>query len=589
MTKSKQNSSANEEKSPLKYPDPAILLMDIEESVAEALEAKGYNIATGSFGKPYKVNKSSDYSPLISNGSFPDNYTETEIIVVDLVPNEILPEAVGKKRTPMDEADLWVNCRNGKIDPRPSLMSLLRDGFDRIYKYGGIFIVFVESRKEQDIQLAEFDRHLGVIPLQEIPINNWSFLSQLSGINSTYSAGKKIVVEGGYSISSLLSKHIQGCEFNCVLSVSSYTESRWLPLAHNKFGGCVSGRLWPKPETDEGLIFLFPPIKDKAVFLTQMFEEVLPKASRKLFPHAEDGKWVHEPEYELLSVQKLQSHIDQVKEETEKQIEQLQQQIKDEHEQFKYLYDLIRETGDSLVDAVKKALDVLGFKDVIDADKELEKSNGDRVRREDLRINDSPLLLIEIKGIVGTAKDNDALQVTNYLASYMEEMERFDISCLSIINHERNKPALDRNDPFRKEQIKSAENRKSGLMTTWDLFRLVRGYLKNNWSHEDVKELFYQNGIIEPIPLHYEYIGVIEHFWEKAGAVSIRIDGNSISVDDVIAFELSVEFEEQAVKSLQIDSEPVEVAKKGDLVGISTEFTKEQMKPKTKVYRCRSV
>jgi hypothetical protein len=97
MAKAKQNSAANDEKSPLKYPDPAILLMDVEASVGEALEAKGYNISTGSFGKPYKVNKSSAIMPLIPNGKLPYDFAESEIVVIDLVVNKILDPIKGER------------------------------------------------------------------------------------------------------------------------------------------------------------------------------------------------------------------------------------------------------------------------------------------------------------------------------------------------------------------------------------------------------------------------------------------------------------------------------------------------------------
>jgi hypothetical protein len=464
---------------------------------------------------------------------------------------------------------------------------------DRIYDHGGIFIIFVDRhlkpKQENHIGIPHNNGNTSLAG--ELPFDNWSFLRELTHLSITPDKGKTINVVEGYNISSILSHHTKDANFNCTLSIHFSHQNRWLSLASNKFGGCVSGALQPRPETDEGHILFFPPIKDKAAFLTQLLGEVLPRVSPRLFPHAEGGKWVHEPEYELLSVQKLQSDIVRVEEEAEKQIAERQQQIEDEQDEFQYLYDLLRETGDPLVDAVKKALEVLGFKDVIDADKELEKSDGNSLKREDLRIDGDGdhLLLIEVKGISGIPKDAEVLQVTKYTAPYMRETGRTNIRELSVVNHQRHIPALERDYPFREELVINAEEQQFGVITTWDLFRLVRGYLKNNWIHENIKDLFYQNGVIEAIPLHYEYVGVIEGFAPKAEAVGVKIEENSIRVGDTIAFALPVEFEEQLVKSLQIDNKPVDVANEGDLVGISTKFTKEQMKPKTKVYRCRPV
>lgn len=81
----------------------------------------------------------------------------------------------------------------------------------------------------------------------------------------------------------------------------------------------------------------------------------------------------------------------------------------------------------------------------------MEKTGDTSPKREDLRIyDDSPILLVEIKGISGFPRDAAALQVAKYLAPRMREWQRTDIQGLSIINHQRNLPGLDRDNktPF---------------------------------------------------------------------------------------------------------------------------------------------
>ena len=41
---------------------------------------------------------------------------------------------------------LWALADSGLVDPRPKMMNLVRDDFDRIYNHGGIFIVFAAPR-----------------------------------------------------------------------------------------------------------------------------------------------------------------------------------------------------------------------------------------------------------------------------------------------------------------------------------------------------------------------------------------------------------------------------------------------------------
>jgi hypothetical protein len=251
------------------------------------------------------------------------------------------------------------------------------------------------------------------------------------------------------------------------------------------------------------------------------------------------------------------------------------------------LYDLIRENSTLLVSAVNKALEVLGFQSVIDVDKEMEKAGDTRPKREDLQIKDgSPILLVEVKGISGLPMD-ESLQAWKYLVPRMKEWNRTDIEALSIINHQRNIPPLDRENenPFREDNLINAQEHGFGLLTTWDLFRLTRSYLKNRWKHEHIKPLFYQKGRIQPVPKHYEFIGTVQRFIPKIGVVGVQIEAANLKHGDRIAFELTVEFEEQEVESLEVDNQPVAQAEIGMLAGIKTHLTKQQLKEKVRVFR----
>ena len=177
---------------------------------------------------------------------------------------------------------------------------------------------------------------------------------------------------------------------------------------------------------------------------------------------------------------------------------ELKKQIEEIQASKRYLYDLVTQQDDRLVESVKYALGALGFVKVIDVDELYDQDDGNPNRDEDLRIDDSsPMLLVEIKGISGKPKDEDVLQVAKYLAPRMKELGRTDIKGLSIINHQRNLPLLDREKPFRELHIDNAEQREIGLMTTWTLCRLVQAFVQNGWTHDVVHDLFYQNGEID--------------------------------------------------------------------------------------------
>jgi hypothetical protein len=246
------------------------------------------------------------------------------------------------------------------------------------------------------------------------------------------------------------------------------------------------------------------------------------------------------------------------------------------------MHDLLTGTGDMLVLAVKRALETLGFSSITNSDADLQP--GQR-RREDLQIHDaSPVLLVESKGIAGLPKEEDSIQVFKYIAPRMREWNRNDVKGLSIVNHQRNVPAIERNySPFSEDVLTNAADQEFGLMTTWDLFRLVRSFLKLGWSPENVKPLFYLSGRILPVPINYEPVGTVERYAESLAVAGIQLC-SEIRVGDRLAYELPIEIEEETVESLQIDGSPVDVAPAGALVGTKTRLVKQQARKGTRVF-----
>lgn len=574
-----------------KWEHPKILLIDIENDVEIALKSEGYNVLVGSFGIPYKVSKSDNLAPVIMSGFRLPNYTEQEIIIIDLEPAKASDKPDREKQTSDGQDDWWASCSEGIIDPRPRVMQISQKAFDRILYHGGIFIIFAEMRQRQDLKWGHLE-YRDFIRVSQIDADNWCFLSILNydNIETGPDYGYEMtVIDSQAAIGQLLQEHLRGASFECTLNRKYYRgieEKDWATLAINKYGAPVACAITTGKK--KGWILIFPRLQNRPLFLTKLLKEVLPDLSPHLFPDFEGTRWVQRPEYEIADIQELKIEINRIEEESKQKIEVLKEKIEIARSEMSYLHDLIRETGYLLVASVKKSFEVLGFQSVIDVDEEMKRIGDSGPKREDLQIHDTqPILLIEVKGIAGLPKDAEALQVWKYIAPRMREWHRTDIQGLSIINHQRNIPALERENekPFRDDILVNAEEQKFGLLTTWDLFRLTRSFLKNGWTHEYVRNLFYQSNRINPIPTHYEHIGKIEKFWEKIGVIGIRIENSTIKIGDRIAFELPVEYEEQQVESLQVDNTPVEQAEIGILAGIKTHLIKEQVKKGIRVFK----
>ena len=85
----------------------------------------------------------------------------------------------------MEELDWWAKCSRGVIDPRPRAMAMVHDEFDRILQNGGAFVVFSDGRDNQELAWARhYGGYNGFSIAQDIPFNNWSFLSILSNLDA---------------------------------------------------------------------------------------------------------------------------------------------------------------------------------------------------------------------------------------------------------------------------------------------------------------------------------------------------------------------------------------------------------------------
>jgi hypothetical protein len=137
--------------------------------------------------------------------------------------------------------------------------------------------------------------------------------------------------------------------------------------------------------------------------------------------------------------------------------------------------------------------------------------------------------------------------------------------------------------PFRRELVDAAEELTVGLLTGWDLYRLVRNFSKLRWRPEDVKPLFYKSGRIIPIPTHYQFIGTIAKAWTNT--FGVHISEGELKIGDRVAVEFPIEFEEIYVDSIHVDDSPVERAVIGDPAGIRWPTGNPKLREGMKVFR----
>lgn len=559
-----------------KYPKPKILLIDMEDQVSAPLKALGHQVDTGTFGLPYRVNQSSDWSQVIGDADLP-NVAEQEVVVVDLSPRSPQPRPFGAPRRPRDETDRWAKGSTGVVDPRPFLARENWPVFQRIYDHGGVFVVFAAHCPTSELAYGHFDAHYEFQMASRFPVTAWYFLDQLAKLTVVAEEGAEIRTDRSQRIA----RHFDGARYLC--KFPKIKSDEWDTLSTNKYGDPIA--LLHHSRSSGGVVLVLPQVRDKAALLHDLLTTTLPELAPHLFPHLEGGRWVHRPEYELPRIKELATERARVQEAAAREYERLDQEAEAERRARGWIHDLITGHDDVLVGAVKRALSTFGFKQVIDVDEERDKAG--KSRREDLIVRDADtLLVIDIKGIGGCPSDPDVLQAMKHMQIRMQDEKTTDVHALSIINHERHMPALERNNatPFREELLQTADGLSLGLMTAWDLYRLAINYDAHAWRPENVMGLFYKAGRIDAVPLHYEHLGEVAHVWRSAFSVVLK--SGDVNVGDRIAVEVGPLFEEAEVTSLQANSQERKQIRAGEEAGISW-AGQWKLREKMRVFRVR--
>jgi hypothetical protein len=560
------------------YTEPRVFLIDMDEGVKRSLLNHWAEVGTGTLGKPYEIEPSSKWVP-VKQHEILLNYEESDIIIVDLSRKKPFDQkSNGPKHTPDSEIDLWAKCDVGWIDARARTAIVEQESISRIVKAGGILVIFAGPESPMEFGMAMLD-YMGSLEFKEnVKGGVWNILKHAEFLNFETDVGSVINVVDDSAFGLLLQRHLVGARFECVFENKYSLGESWTTLAVNKFGQKVSMIV----DDEQGTIMIFPQVADKASFVEDLLTNVLPELSPGFFPQIEKAKWTYHDDYEIEEITELKMARDKLREQVDLEIQDIESRITDVRSAEGWIHELLTCTGDELVNAIKEALSYIGFDNVIDMD-ELRDGEG-KSRREDLRIEGEPLLIIDIKGVGGKASDEDLTQASKHVLINIQESGSTLIKGLSIVNQQRHIPPLQRDNenPFRKEMLKYADQTNLGLLTTFDLYRLIVNKKRHGWTFEVIKPLFYMSKRIEPVPQHYKYLGVVAKVF--TGVLAMHMEDNEINLGDRLAVEGGIYFEEVDVASIMIHNEAVGCAKLGDPAGFTWNSNRLRLRPGMRVF-----
>lgn len=314
----------------------------------------------------------------------------------------------------------------------------------------------------------------------------------------------------------------------------------------------------------KGAVLVFPNIKDKKGYLLELFNNHLSEMFPNIFPFHGRFGWLDNGDYLLPGEAELIEEKSEIEKQYSKAVLKNENAILELKEEFKFLRDLISESGDNLVSAVECYLKWLGFPSVVNFD-----DTNPEILEEDIQVDCSDrFLVVEIKGIGGTSTDKDCSQISKIRYRRAEQRGKFDVFGLYIVNHQRyTPPESRRNPPFTENQINDARLDKRGLITTYSLYKAYKQIENGVISKEEVRENLFEYGLIEPKPTNLISLGKPVEFFMSGQVAIVNLEDIKLTKGMDIFVNKNGVFNKIQILSLKVDDKDVDEISDGE-VGI---------------------
>lgn len=572
----KSNDNHNHKVTDMNSKTTRVLSIDMGQEVVDFLRKENLETYDGTFG-PFVDARNVDYCwdrlPIYLEQDLPDNLHEYSVVIEDLgferktIPYDL--EQVDKQKAIADTDSSFKSLCLAKpinvFDPVPFCCFLLKSNFET--KKGELIKIIFQAPKYEvpysGIRMSNNIHSIGV----------FSNYQNILDFTQKSLSGDRVKLVNEYRLSEIL---FSGLENQLSYSQTFFHPSipkngiydtepnpHFIPLLLNEQGDIISYVYFEK----KTCTFVLPQIENKVVLLERLFTNCLYRNFSELFSLQTKNTWLTKKEYELPEIVQLCEEKEEARQIYENTIEQKDKSIAEIRKKYNFLYAMLTETGDSLVNNVKQYLEWLGFDNVQSMDEEVKEGED---FQEDLQIHlaNNELLIIEVKGLYGTSKDNECSQISKIELRRIHERKYSNVYALYIVNNERGKEPLKRQmPPFTETQIKDAEFAHRAMAYTYQLFNLYFEIETGIISKEEARNALFQNGLVD-FRSNFKSIGKPYDYFKNNKVACIELHDTILSVGDKVYFEddrkrLNV----VEIVNIQVDRQNKQVVKDGK-VGI---------------------
>ncbi|HED1541463.1 TPA: hypothetical protein R4S87_001439 [Kluyvera cryocrescens] len=535
---------------------PKISLFNVSDNVTTILAKAGFNTfshklnGTHYFGNDIgKSTKSFTFSHDI-----PSDLHESDVIIIDTKVTRPIALLDG---TPYK---LYYPTVPPHVDLMPFDVHLIKEHISSSRKKRCV-IIFCEQTSSEDYKLVDSKSS----KFTEYRSSTLSFGPYIRPISKHGSRWKSVNANKENPLSLCISKHSNDLTYGVTFEPA---DSNDLILLTNESDEAIA---WCRVYNNSLYLFL-PVLKSKADFILDLVTNILPelKFSSELFPEHGAFKWENDFAYiskEEKDVVLRSIEIDNQYEKDKKLIERELNATREKKEN-KFLKNLLKETDDELVYAVRWFLSYLGFENIQNPDENVKDGE---VFEEDLRIdgNDTSLLF-EVKGIGGTSTDPQCSQISKIVLRNRKANPQHKFHGVYIVNHQRYKEPLQRSiPPFNEKQIEDAEIGYRGMTYTYELFQVYHMIELGILTKEQTKEAFLKDGLLNfkssliRLAKPHEYTNHNVYSYDLGDNESVLINDN----DFIVICDDQFHWHKLNIISMQVDKKNVEAVNKGK-VGI---------------------
>lgn len=572
LSKKETIASCEESKSDfIKYENPKILCVDMNNNFISRMKKDGYDIEEGSFGQSYNINHGEECG---FNGCLP-HLTEKDILIVDLDESHKLkgenPIQIGEQWKKADTITYCVPSPQDYFNPCYLYSKVFSNEIYKIILNGGIIIIFADTINEEtyyQIDIRNGTRYQD----QKIKVNNYEWIP--INVSPGYCiSGNQVFTDNtfellGKTFSEIINDNYKEIEYKCKFNINDFGKTKIRTKLFSNNLDEVVGYIEAIENTDNaGYLIILPQFKDKYKPIRKMFTDFLPALKPNLFPQFVRNNWVNYDEYIIPDIKKIENRKKEVVKEYEKRLNEIDILIDETKRRYNFLTNTLLSQGydDFLVENIFETLKYIGYKNIIKVDEQIQGN-----RQEDLRIlDDNRVTIVEIKGHNGNPTEDDCQAVLKYMNRAMKKEKRTDIHGVLIVNHNKILPPLKRKNPaFTKQQIEDSKRDEYTLISTWELYKSVRLFQEGLLSFEEIDKEIHTSGLFKSIPSSWKSLGKIEHLFKDDTIACFYLNVDKISKDDEIIIQDNNCYYKQDVKEMMINNVVVNTASKGDAVSI---------------------